>query len=399
MSFLYLPRKQRGRLTAGAAPGLYCRGDAYRGLFRTELIAPGFADGNSSGGETALIIRSLSLKTPSLRVTNDDVLAAIAKANPDVPARTVDKYCRTLEHLLKRAGAQTRFYRDRTKGETALGLIIDAATRAIEDSGAAPSDIDAIIFCGVARGFLEPASAAFVSGALGLTCDAFDVSEACMSWVRALHIAYNFLTAGTYSTVLIVNGEFTVFEHGLPDICVIKSLEQLRYTFAAFTIGEAASATVVSASPHPWHFRFRSDPSLVDLCTLPIKGYEDFARPSRRLGLNGPHQLVAFSHELFSAAADQMTRFVRETYADPKRFAIWFPHAASASLCDAVARRLELGERVYSRAFAAYGNLVSASIPAGMAMALEEGRLRRGDHVVLCPASAGLSLALVDGQY
>jgi 3-oxoacyl-[acyl-carrier-protein] synthase III len=346
-----------------------------------------------------LIIRSLSLKTPSLRVTNDDVLAAILKANPDMPSRNVDKYCQTLARLLKRAGAQTRFYRNRAKGETALGLIVEAATCAIRDSGAAPSDIDAVIFCGVARGFLEPATAAFVGEALGLTCDAFDVSEACMSWVRALHIAYTFLKSGTYSTVLIVNGEFTVFEHGLPDTCVIRSREQLRYTFAAFTIGEAASATVVSASPRQWHFRFRSDPSLVDLCTLPIKGYEDFSRPSSRLGLNGPHQLVAFSHELFSAAADQMTRFVRETYADPKRFDIWFPHAASASLCDAVARRLDLGDRVYSRAFAAYGNVVSASIPAAIAMALEEGRLKRGDHLVLCPASAGMSLALVDGQY
>ena len=353
----------------------------------------------SSNGQTALIIRSLILKTPSLRVTNDDVLAAIKKANLDLSARDVDKYCRTLEHLLKRAGARTRFYRDRTKGETALGLIVEAATRAIENSGAASADIDAIIFCGVARGFLEPATAAFVSGALGLKCDAFDVSEGCMSWVRTLQIAYSFLTAGTYSTLLIVNGEFTVFEHGLPDVCVIKSFEQLRYTFAAFTIGEAATATVVSASPHRWRFRFRSDPSLVDLCTLPIKGYEDFAKPSTRLGLNGLHQLVAFSSELFSAASDEMTRFVQATYAEPHRFDIWFPHSASSRLCDAVSQRLDLGERVYSRAFAAYGNVVSASIPAAMAMALEEGRLRRGDHIVLCPASAGMSLALADGEF
>ncbi len=346
-----------------------------------------------------MIIRSLSLRTPSLRVTNDDVLAAISEANPNVSPRDVQRYCRTLASLLRRAGAQTRFYRDRAKGETALSLILDAATRAIDDSGIAPSDIDALIFCGVARGFLEPATAAFVSGALGLACDAFDVSEACMSWVRALHIAYNFLAAGTYSTVLIVNGEFTVFEHGLPEVCVIKSPEQLRYTFAAFTIGEAASATVVGASPRRWHFRFRSDPSLVDLCTLPIPGYEGFATPSNRLGLNGLHQLVSFSQELSSTAAAEMMRFVKETYSAPQRFDLWFPHAASASLCNAVARRLGLGDRVYSKVFAAYGNLISASIPAALAMAIEEGRLRRGDRIVLCPASAGMSLALVDGEY
>jgi acyl-CoA:acyl-CoA alkyltransferase len=346
-----------------------------------------------------VIIRGMSVKIPSRCVTNDDILAGIYQANPGVPARDLHRYCRTLEYLLKRAGAKTRFYRDRAKGETALGLIIDAAHHAMGEAGVGPSDIDALIFCGVGRGFLEPANAAFISGALGLAGDAFDVSEACMSWVRSLHIAYNFMATGTYSTVLIVNGEFTVFEHGLPDVNLLRSPDQLRHTFAAFTIGEAASATVVGTSPNPWHFRFRADPSLVDLCTLPIRGYQEFAVPNPRLGLNGLHQLVSFSEELSTIAIEEMVRFVRDVYETPHRFDLWFPHGASTNLCEAAGRRLGLGDRVYSEVFASHGNLISASIPAAMAMATQDGRLRRGHHIVLCPASAGMSFALVDGQY
>jgi 3-oxoacyl-[acyl-carrier-protein] synthase III len=346
-----------------------------------------------------VLIRALSVKTPSLRVTNDDIVAGIRRANPDMAAADLHRYCRSVKHLLGRAGARTRFYRDRAKGETALGLILDAAKHALNEAAIDPAEIGALIFCGVGRGFLEPASAAFVSGALGLTCDAFDVSEACMSWVRSLHIAQTFLETGTYSAVLIVSGEFTVFEHGLPEVNVIRSPDQLRHTFAAFTIGEAASATVVSAAPPRWRFRFRADPSLADLCTLPIRGYQEFAMPSARLGLNGLHQLVAFSDELATAAVDEMVRFVREVYDAPHAFDVWFPHAASAEWCEAAARRLGLGDRVYAKVFGTYGNLISASIPAAMTMAIDDGRLRRGDRFVLCPASAGMSFALVDGQY
>jgi acyl-CoA:acyl-CoA alkyltransferase len=55
-----------------------------------------------------------------------------------------------------------------------------------------------------------------------------------------------------------------------------------------------------------------------------------------------------------------------------------------------------VGERLYNKIFSRYGNLVSASSPAAMSMALEEGALTRGSRVVLCPASAGMSFALVD---
>jgi len=220
-----------------------------------------------------------------------------------------------------------------------------------------------------------------------------------MSWVRSLQIAQSLLLTRTYATVLIVNGEFTVFEYGLPEVNVIRSRDQLRHMFAAFTIGEAASATIVGASPERWRFRFRSDPTRADLCTVPIRGYDQFAMPSARLGLGGLYQLVAFSEELFIAAVEEMVRFVRDTYESPEVFDLWFPHAANSEICRVVARRLGLGNRVYGKTFESCGNLISASIPAAMAQAADDGRLKRGDHIVLCPASAGMSLALVDGRY
>ncbi|MEP6534971.1 MAG: 3-oxoacyl-[acyl-carrier-protein] synthase III C-terminal domain-containing protein, partial [Bryobacteraceae bacterium] len=74
----------------------------------------------------------------------------------------------------------------------------------------------------------------------------------------------------------------------------------------------------------------------------------------------------------------------------------WFPHAASSEMCRLADQRLGLNGRVFSDVFPRYGNLVSASIPAALNMALSDGRLLRGQRVVLCPVSAGMSQALVE---
>jgi acyl-CoA:acyl-CoA alkyltransferase len=332
-------------------------------------------------------------------VTNGDIIRMIREANPRLPQHTVDAYCKSLERLLSKAGAETRYIRHRDRGETALGLIMDAVRLALRRADLRPEQLDLLIFCGVGRGFLEPSNAAFICRALNINCDYFDVSDACMSWVRSLHISYNFLANRAYSKILIVNGEFTVFEHGIPKVFTIRSPDQLAYTFPAFTIGEAASATVLVQSPAQWSFRFRSNSSLSSLCTLPLSGYQEFSEPDSRLGLNGINQLVSFGQELTSAAFEAMIRFVNETYPDPLRFDLWFPHGASATLCKLAAKSLGLGDRLYWRVFPHYGNLASVSVPAAMAMAVQEGTLIRGKRIVLCPASAGMSLALVSGQY
>lgn len=346
-----------------------------------------------------MIIQSLSLITPSRRITNGDVVESIKAANHSMPEAQVTRYCRQLERLLVRMGANTRYFRNREAGETALSLIVAAARAAMNEAALRPTDIDLLIYCGVGRGFLEPANAAFISRALGLRCDSFDIADACMSWVRSLHVAYSFLTARAYSRIMIVSGEFTVYENGMPEIFRIRRRDQLRYTFPAFTVGEAAAATVLLPSSREWRFRFSSDFSLAPLCSVPLPGYQDFAEPDDRVGLNGIHQLTSFGQELSEAALDRMIPFVQSTFGRVDSIDWWFPHAASATLCRTAASRLGLGERLYRHVFPCYGNLISASVPAAMAMALGEGKLERGHRFVLCPVSAGMSFALVEAEY
>jgi acyl-CoA:acyl-CoA alkyltransferase len=346
-----------------------------------------------------LRIESIAVATPSYCLTNGEILENIFRENDNFASEIVKKYCHDLNRMLTKAQSSTRYIRDRSQGEKALDLIIDAARSAAKQASLSLKDIDLLIFCGVGRGFVEPANASFVCKSLNISCVNFDVSDACMSWVRALHISYNFLANDTYSKIMIVNGEFNWHERVSSTISIIRDINQLEYNFPSYTIGEAAAATILVNSSSQWTFRFEAQPSIADLCTVLLAGYKDFIDDGRYVGINGVDALVSFGKKLTAAAYSGMINFVHEVYDDLSLYDMWFPHTASASICQLAAQRLGIGDKMHWDVFPLYGNLISASVAAAISMAIQQGRLCRGQRIVLCPASAGMSMALVDGLY
>lgn len=343
-----------------------------------------------------MIIQSVKVRYPSLRISNSNVLQEIAQVNRDASSEVVRRTQHRLQRWLEAAGSEYRFVRDKDKGETAMPFISSAIEEALAEAEVAPEDVDLVIYCGVGRGFIEPAMAYLICKATGMACECFDVLDACMGWVRALYLAYSLFRSGSYSRVVIVNGEFNIYESGYPEILRLGQPEKWRYTYPALTIGEAASATVLSKSDRNWNFHFRSDPSRSHLCTLPLPSYGEYPLDGEQLARNGPQAFMSLGTELSAIAVNQMVDFVHQTYPDTSRFDIWFPHVASMRACRESARQLGLGDRLYTDGFPKFGNVVSASIPAAMDLALHDQKLKRGNNVVLCPASAGMSYALVD---
>jgi 3-oxoacyl-[acyl-carrier-protein] synthase III len=220
-----------------------------------------------------------------------------------------------------------------------------------------------------------------------------------MSWIRALEISYEFFKSGRYHHILVVNGEFNS-HHGFPDNFNIKNLRQLEYTFPTYTIGEAASATILSSSNQKWEFAFKSLPELSDLCTIPLAQYDNFVEPTHRMGHNGLHNFVAYGREMFDAARRYLAPLVKDLVGDLNKPDIYFPHAASDAAYLAASKNISLPlHKMFANVFPAYGNIVSASIPMGMHMAIKEGRLQRGHKVVFCPASAGMVYSVVQFEF
>lgn len=345
-------------------------------------------------------IQSISIKIPSFEISNEYVIESIAIHNQDQPAHIVARYQRELSYLLKRSGANTRYLRDREKGETAIRLIKAAIHEALEKAELKTTDIDLLIYCGVGRGFLEPANAYFCAQAVGMACNCFDISDACMSWVRSLEVAYALLNFSNYKNILVVNGEFTAYEYGYPEIFKLQSPSQIAYTFPAYTIGEGASATILTKSSDEWTFDFESAPEFANLCSIPLSGYDDFCEKGENIGLKGVNGFVSFGGELFDIAVERMVDLAQSRILDIDGVDLWFPHGAASDPCWRAAEILNIEEsRFFSDSFPVYGNLISASIPAAMHMAISDGRLRRGQKVILCPASAGMSFAIVQLIY
>lgn len=345
-------------------------------------------------------ILSLSAQLPSLRVGNEDILAGIATHNADQPPELVARYRREVAYLLGKTGSDTRYLRDRAAGETALQLAHRAVDDALAQAGLARDEIDLLIYCGVGRGFLEPANAYFFADAMGLACPCFDVLDACMSWVRALEIASKYLAGGGYRHILIVNAEFNAYECGYPELLRIPAPAALNHAFAAYTIGEGATATIVAPSDAPWSFRFRALPQWAGLCAIPLPGHSDFCTPGAIPCMEGAHRFVSFGTRLFEVAIGELGALIGECVVDLAAPDIWFPHSAAAGPYPRVAATWGIDpDKVYLDSFREYGNLVSASIPAAIAHAVTRERLQRGDRVVLCPASAGMALAVVQFTY
>ena len=344
-------------------------------------------------------IESIGVSVPSRKVTNDDILRMLAEKSNGISPIILKTYQRMVKGLFAMAGSDIRYVRDEDKNERASDFILDAMKSALEKANLKTDDIDLLIYCGVGKGFLEPANGYFYAQKMGMTSSCFDIVDACMSWIRALEVSYEFFKSGRYKHVMILNGEFNI-QHGFPDNFKIQNLRQIEYTFPTYTIGEAATATILSPSESEWKFVYKSVPALADLCTIPLDGYDNFVEPNKRIGKNGLYNFVSYGKELFDAARRYLVPVVQELVPDLNEPDIYFPHAASDAAYLTASKDICLPEdKMFAKVFPNFGNIVSASIPMGMDMALKEGRLKRGHKVVLCPASAGMVYSAVRFVY
>ena len=344
-------------------------------------------------------IESIAMKIPSRKITNDDILDFLVTYSNGVSKRMLKGYQRVVSGMLTSTGADVRYIRDKSRSERASDFVLAAMKESLRKAELTPEEIDLLIYCGVGKGFLEPANAYFYADAMGMVCSCFDLADACMSWTRALELAYEFLRSGRYKKIMVINGEFNS-DHGLPDNFEVKNLKQLEYTFPTYTIGEAATSTILVASEQEWTFDYITRADLCDLCNIPLEGFDDFVEPTSRIGKNGVLNFVAYGREMFASAEDHLGELLLRVVRNLDEPDIYFPHAASSNAYLKGGDKIGIDpDKMYSEVFPRYGNVVSASIPMGMHLAIEENRLKRGDKVVLCPASAGMVYAVVQFKY
>ncbi|MEV3874884.1 3-oxoacyl-ACP synthase III family protein [Streptomyces sp. NPDC002454] len=131
-------------------------------------------------------------------------------------------------------------------GEYASTLAVRAARAALDRAALDPADLDLLLFASASRDVVEPATAHIVQAELGSRAHAFDLTNACNSFVNGIDTARAMILAGRARRALVVTGETPsrAVRHAPAD------LEQFRASFAGYTFGDAGAAVVLEAVPN-----------------------------------------------------------------------------------------------------------------------------------------------------
>ena len=152
---------------------------------------------------------SIEAVLPTRAITNDDIVRSLREASgrylSAAQLRSVERKTRA---AFRSMGTKVRYYRQ--PDERPSELCAHAARRALQKAKVGTEEIDLLIYVGVGRGFLEPATAYVFQDLLGLrNATRFDILDACASWLRGIQIARSFIEGGTYRTALVLNAEFS----------------------------------------------------------------------------------------------------------------------------------------------------------------------------------------------
>ncbi|MFN7730195.1 MAG: beta-ketoacyl-ACP synthase III [Bdellovibrio sp.] len=271
--------------------------------------------------------------------------------------------------------------------EFTTDLALKATLKALEAAGKTPQDLDLIIFCTVTGDQVMPSSACVLQDKLGCkTIPAFDLSAACSGFIYGLSVADQFIRTGMHKTVLVVGAE------------VIHRFVDYKDRETCILFGDAAGAFIVERAPENdpnivMSTHLRAEGSLGDLFVLPAGGSKI---PFRQDVLDrGDQWLRMKGREIFKNAVRTMSSVCTEALAvnNAKVSDVdWLvPHQANYRIMEAVAHHFDFPTDKVVSIVHEMGNTSAATVPVAFDTAVRDGRLQRGQLILLTAFGAGLT--------
>ena len=321
-------------------------------------------------------IVSIGYYLPDRSVSNDELLGMVLKHGGNIAD------CENLKKKLLVNKADTRYFK--SPDETGIDMSVKAAQKCMENANFPAKDLDMILYVGMLRDYVEPAMSVILQNILGARhANAFDISNACMGFLYGLEVASHYFDTGAYRNILLVGAEDG--SERIPWHLFHSDKEGLK-GFSALTVSDAAAAMLLQHSESSGNFKkftFQTFGQYSDLCRIKIgKETNDLKLmvKSKQLAITAIEILSELIPSFLYAAQEIMgvidIVFLHQVTGDPKNF------------CGKL--RPELYQKCYN-SFTRVGNTGSISIPIGMALAEEEGKLKRGDHVAAIVGASGFS--------
>jgi len=314
--------------------------------------------------------------------------AKIAALGVSVPERvlTNEELSLTLdtsdEWISSRTGIRER--RVCRPDQATSDLAVAAASDLFASNGWRAEDIDLVISTSLVPDMLFPATASIVAERIGaVNAGAFDVQSGCTGFVYGLATATAFVSAGIYDSVLVTGAE-----------AVSKALDwQDRATCVLF--GDGAGAVLVRPSDNGSIFAFDlgNDGSGAPYLTMPAGGT---AQPATHETVDARrHFLRMNGREVYRFATRRVVESCRKTLDDagvtPAEVDLFVPHQANLRIIEKVAEQLGFAQDQVFWNLDRFGNTSCASIPLCLHDAMAQGRLKKGDRLLIVGFGAGLT--------
>ena len=311
-------------------------------------------------------IAALGVSIPERVVTNDELAASLDTSDDWIRSRT---------------GIRER--RVTAPEQCTSDVAVAAALDLLRSNGHRAEDIDLVISTSLVPDMVFPATASVIAERIGaVNAGAFDVQSGCTGFVYGLATATAFVASGFYQNVLVTGAE-----------ALTKALDwQDRATCVLF--GDGAGAVLVTACDSClFSFDLGNDGTGTPFLNMPAGGTKLPA--SQRTVDDRQHYLRMNGREVYRFATRRVVASCRRTLTDaglqPEDVDLFVPHQANLRIIEKVADQLGFRDDQVFYNLDRYGNTSCASIPLCLHDAVEQGRLKRGDTLLMVGFGAGLT--------
>jgi len=311
------------------------------------------------------VIAGVGSYLPERVVTNDDL------------AKFVDT---SDEWIVERSGIKQRHFA--ADGQLTSDLALEAAKAAIANAGIDAQDIDLIVMATTTPDNTFPATATTVQAALGIHHGAaFDIQAVCSGFVYGISIADNFIKAGQFKTALVIGAE------------TFSRLLDFEDRTTCVLFGDGAGAVVLTAE--------EGEGTIADSGLLTAHLHSDGRHKEKLYVDGGPSSTQTVGHvrmigrDVFRHAVVNIADVINEAL-DATGLTIddidWFvPHQANKRILDGTAKRIGLPNEKVVMTVGEHGNTSAASVPLALDVAAKDGRIKKGDLVLLEAMGGGFT--------
>lgn len=311
-------------------------------------------------------------------VATGSYLPGVPVSNDDLVARGVDT---SDAWITERTGI--RFRHLTPDGQCASDLALQASLAALDAGGLQPADIDLVIVATSTPDYIFPSTAALLQSKLGIAngAAAFDVQAVCSGFIYGLTIAEKFIRGGSHKRALVVGAE------------VFSRILDWKDRGTCVLFGDGAGAVVLEASDAPGILASALHADGAYHGILSVAGSVAAGQVTGDPFLRMDGQAVfKFAVRVLGEVANEVLDTAGLQVADID----WLiPHQANARILQATAKRLGLSSDKVIMTVDRHGNTSAASIPLALDLAVRDGRVRRGQRVILEGVGGGFTWGAV----